>query len=590
MKPSNATPLLNNITEIYRQAQENRDDDCCMVAPSPELSEQIKTELARLRRRSPGVFSVMVRVQDRQAPGLNDGLIYPGQMFPIGTPVRRVRNAAAERAPLRGAVRVVVVLAQFSDKAMAETNQHFNDLFFSTGVLPKGSVREYFQEVTNGLVDLQGEVVGPYTLPKTLAQYANGASGTGSVQPNARTMARDAAEAANADINFSTYDNDGDGFVDAFIVIHAGRGAEVTGSKSDIWSHKWVLPGSAYAADGAKIYAYLTVPEDSKIGVCAHELGHLLFGFPDLYDTDYSSEGVGNWCLMGGGSWNGGGDLPAHPSAWCKVNQGWANAVVVNSNAQIDVEDVKASQKVYRLWKNGGAGSEYFLMENRQKGGYDQLLPGAGLLIWHIDESIDSNSNEMHPKVGLVQADGKRDLEQGSNRGDAGDPYPGSANNTAFTPTSTPNSESYAHASTDVSVTKIGPVGALMSAFVAVKPAKSKETKEARKERGKDRKDKEKEFFKDLFDWKKNWETTGPKPAEMAGYGTPYGAPSDVEARLAALEARLAALEPFIDASLRPDMSQSALDEEEDIASIRSEMEEDILKAKRLFDAKPREY
>jgi hypothetical protein len=76
----------------------------------------------------------------------------------------------------------------------------------------------------------------------------------------------------------------------------------------------------------------------------------------------------------------------------------------------------------------------------------------------------------------------------------------------------------------------------------------------------------------------------------MAGYGMPYGASPDLEARLAALEARLAALEPFIDLSLRPDLSQSALDEEADLAELQSEMEEEVLKAKRLFDAKPREY
>ena len=318
--------------------------------------------------------------------------------------------------------------------------------------------------MTNGLVNIQGEVVGPYTLPLNISQYANGASGTGPSLPNARQMAKDAAIAANPQVNFATYDNDGDGFVDAFIVIHAGAGAEQTGSKTDIWSHKWVLPGSAYSADGAKIYAYLTVPEDFKIGVCAHELGHLLFGFPDLYDTDYSSEGIGNWCLMAGGSWNGGGDIPAHPSAWCKVNQGWAQAVIVKENGTLNIDDIKSSQKAYRLWKNGAAGSEYFLVENRQKTGYDRLLPGEGLLIWHIDESTESNSDETHPKVALVQADNQRDLEQGNNRGDAGDVFPGNSNNVTFSPTSTPNSNSYAHADTNVALRKSAQVERLSDA------------------------------------------------------------------------------------------------------------------------------
>ena len=581
------SPLLTNLVTIYQEANQNNDNDCCMVSPSPELSEQIKQELSRLKKRVPGVLSGMVRVKDREAPGLNDGLIYPGEMFTLGTPVRKIRNAAMQRTPLHGVVRVIVVLAQFTDKTMTQSKQHFHDLFFSEGVLPNGSVQEYFKEVTNGLVNLQGEVVGPYTLPLKIAQYANGASGTGSSLPNARQMAKDAAIAANPQVNFAPYDNDGDGFVDAFIVIHAGAGAEQTGSKTDIWSHKWVLPGAAYSADGAKIYAYLTVPEDSKIGVCAHELGHLIFGFPDLYDTDYSSEGIGNWCLMAGGSWNGGGDIPAHPSAWCKVNQGWAQAVIVKENGKLDIDDIKSSQKAYRLWKNGAAGSEYFLVENRQKTGYDRLLPGEGLLIWHIDKSIKSNSDETHPKVALVQADNQRDLEQGNNRGDAGDVFPGNSNNVTFSPTSTPNSNSYAHADTNVALTKISASGASMTAQVAVKPAKSKETKESKKERAKE-KEKEKEFFKELFDWKLSWETRGVKASEAPEMDYP---PSmDVEARVAALEARLAALEPFIDASQRPDLRLSALSDEPDIELIRAEIEDDILRSKRLYDTKPREY
>ena len=104
---------------------------------------------------------------------------HPGDEFPLGMPFASIRFAAAERAPLRGTVRVVVVLVDFSDKPMQATTSHFNDLFFSTGVLPNGSVKEYFTEVTNGLVTLAGEVVGPYRMPETAAWYANGNFGIG---------------------------------------------------------------------------------------------------------------------------------------------------------------------------------------------------------------------------------------------------------------------------------------------------------------------------------------------------------------------------------------------------------------------------
>jgi immune inhibitor A len=443
-------------------------DSRCLIPPSPELRERMKQEMETLRGSTTGFMANMLRVREVRPPGMNDGLIYPGDSFPLGTPVRMVRDVALERTPLRGALRVIVVLVQFSDMALTHSQAQFEELFFSTGVLPNGSVREYYQEVTHNLVDITGEVVGPFTLPRTLMEYAHGASGTGAIEPNARTMAKDAALAADASVNFSHYDNDGDGFVDAFIVVHAGAGAESTGNVNDIWSHKWVFPASPYLTDGTKVYAYLTVPEDSKIGVCCHELGHLLFGFPDLYDIDYSSEGVGNWCLMSGGSWNGAGEIPAHPSAWCKKNQEWVSVTNIMENATMPIQDVKTSQMVYRLWREGSESGEYFLIENRQKSLYDRMLPGDGLLIWHIDDSISTNSDENHPKVALVQADGKQDLENGNNRGDAGDPYPGSANNRSFTATTLPNSNSYAHVDTCVSVTNIGASAPVISAKFSV--------------------------------------------------------------------------------------------------------------------------
>lgn len=457
------------IERIRRASGSYRGNDRCLVAPSPELRERLRTEFSGLVSSSSSMMSMMLRVQPDVPIGMNDGLIYPGDTFPLATSAFSVRRAAAERAPLRGALRVIVVLVEFSDRPMGESQGHYEDLFFSTGVLANGSVKEYFSEVTHGLVDIVGEVIGPYVLPRSLEDYANDASGTGLAQPNARTMARDAAEAADPDVDFSLYDNDGDGFVDAFIVLHAGPGAESTGDTGHIWSHKWVLAGGAYDADGTNIYAYLTVPENAKIGVCCHELGHLLFGFPDLYDTDYSSEGVGNWCLMGGGSWLGGGEVPAHPSAWCKLQQGWVSAASPEHAINLQLEDVKTSHKVFRLWRDASPGQEYYLVENRQKSQYDRELPGQGLLVWHVDDSIPDNSNEIHPKVALVQADGRQDLENGNNRGDASDPFPGTSNVTAFTEETDPSSLAYSGQDTCVRLENISPSGPVMSADMATR-------------------------------------------------------------------------------------------------------------------------
>ncbi|MEW2120108.1 M6 family metalloprotease domain-containing protein [Streptomyces sp. NPDC005474] len=442
--------------------------DFCAVSPSPDLRERLQEEQQRIRGASPLGSHFVVGGAPRPL-GFDDGTIVPPGEFPVGTPRAAIAAAAAERRPLTGAVRVVVVLADFSDKQMTRDKQHFEDLFFSLGTMPKGSVREYYREVTHGLVDIVGEVVGPVRLPRELSWYANGNFGIGkpSGQPRANLMARDTAMAADPQINYAPYDNDGNGFVDAFIVLHAGPGGEETGDPGDIWSHKWTLP-NAQNADGARIFAYLTIPEDAKIGVCAHELGHLLFGFPDLYDIDGTSEGIGNWCLMAAGSWGDKGDRPAHPSAWCKVDQGWATVSNVSGSTTLSIPDVKNSHQVHRLWSGGLPGSEYFLVENRQRSGYDASLPGEGLLIWHVDEHQPDNSDETHYMVGLVQADNDQDLEWAKNRGDAGDPYPGRTGNTAFGPTSAPSSHSYSGAPTGVSVTGISAAGPTMTATVAV--------------------------------------------------------------------------------------------------------------------------
>lgn len=285
------------------------------------------------------------------------------------------------------------MLVDFNDQVMQPgAQEHFKELFFSRGRISTGSVVEYYEEVSGGLISLQGDVVGPFRMPLKMSEYANNAFALSNTQPNLQTLGADTLAAAKAQINFGPLDNDHNGQVDAFIIVHAGTGAETTENKNQIWSAKWNLPQQV-TVSGVNVFGFLTIPEDAQIGVCCHELGHLLFGWPDLYDIDNPedqvigvvSSGVGSWCLMGGGSWgrignNTAGTTPCHPSAWCKRQQGWVSTVRETQNHVIRVGEVASTRQIFRLWTNGDANSEeYFLLENRQQTGYDRSLPGGGL-------------------------------------------------------------------------------------------------------------------------------------------------------------------------------------------------------------------
>jgi immune inhibitor A len=100
--------------------------------------------------------------------------------------------------------------------------------------------------------------------------------------------------------------------------------------------------------------------------------------------------------------------------------------------------------------------------------GFDMSLPSGGLLIWHVDEAQQTNTDENHYKVALMQADGRRDLERSGNRGDPGDAYPGTSNNRTFNATSKPNSNAYSNAASCVAVTGISASGPSMTMQIQV--------------------------------------------------------------------------------------------------------------------------
>ena len=382
--------------------------------------------------------------------------------------------------------RAVVLLVDFADQPARRatfTREWYRRLFFGLGESETGSFREYYREISYGAYDVNGAFGGWYTAPQPLAFYTGGASGIGVYPQNAQRLVEDALRAADDDVNFAHFDNDGpdglpdsgddDGFVDAVVVVHAGPAAETTGSKGDIWSHEWVVH-EPVDLDGVHAGFYITVAEDARIGVICHEFGHIL-RLEDLYDTDFDGAGLGLWSIMAYGASSAAGVKPPHPDAWSRARLGFATPIVPSENlAGVQIPPIETAPVIYKLWTYGAGASEYFLVENRQKLGFDSSLPAEGLLIYHVDEGVPSNLDEDHYRVGVEQSDAQKHLELGfwfGNLGDAGDPYPGVQHRTEFSVVTTPSSRSYNDVRTSVAVRNIRAAGTSIEADLYSFPA-----------------------------------------------------------------------------------------------------------------------
>lgn len=340
---------------------------------------------------------------------------------------------------------------------------HFRREYFEGTAAGDETVRDYYLENSRGAFRLGGDVEGWYRSSLPFGHFVNGdgISGTAddygfdtspgafAAEPypaNVWGIVREAATIAHeAGVDLSRYDSDGDGVVDGLIVVHAGRGAEGAYQAigpSQIWSHKSDLNDPSVVAlmgptelGGVRIGAYNLVPEIGQTGVYAHEFGHIL-GLPDLYRTYANGSStiqestIGVYCLMDAGSLlpfqaaDGvlPGGRPSHLNPFFKSWFGWTDPEGYEPSGfegpvAVSLDAVERGGPVVRIlpnpagvdWENGGGTGEYFLLENRDRVGFDADLPGEGLLIWHINErraSNDSSSVEKRLALLVEAADG----------------------------------------------------------------------------------------------------------------------------------------------------------------------------------------
>src|SRR6266513_1259739 len=485
------------------------------VTRAQQTPPPVRREIPGFDFRKDGVW----RRQARAVRAVRARLLSRRNFGALNAPMAAAGAPLASGAAVSGVLRVPVILLKFKDTPAAQlrTTTQYNQVLFAAS--PTGAsagrpytYRSFYEQMSNGLLSVQGQSYGYAALDSNEVTYT-GVPGTCSGSPTGTTNCnglfssqawagmqaglREAVRKLDNQVDWTQYDSDGDGYVDLVVFIHPAIGGDCDGpTNNHLWPHhsylmnalNIVVPYTTHSVNSRgvpiKVADYILESgvgggvdgcdpsEIMPVGTVVHETGHG-FGLPDLYDTDYTSQGVGEWSLMGIGNWSS----PLSPSrmdAWSLSQLGWVTIVPLGSAGTYSFGAAPTSDTAFYLPVSGSnPRGEYFLLENRQAVEADTAMIehncqvwyqgptppgycGGGLLIYHVDSTQIAqhyadktvNSGPIHG-LEVIQADGFGNLDAspygcgGPTAGcydysDAGDPYPGTTANGTFSQTSVP--------------------------------------------------------------------------------------------------------------------------------------------------------
>ncbi|MFT3753673.1 MAG: M6 family metalloprotease domain-containing protein [Paludibacter sp.] len=357
--------------------------------------------------------------------------------------------------PVTGSPRSLVILVNFSDKSFVTPTPKtaFNDLLNQKGYSANGgtgSARDYFRDNSMGVFDPQFDVAGPFNLPQKMDFYGKNDSSGDDVNPQQMVIDACTLAAANG-VDFSVYDTDKNGIVDNVFIYYAGYNEAEGAAANTVWPHRWSLNNTNTKFNSVAVYGYACTSElrDASgtnmcgIGTFTHEFGHVL-GLPDLYNTDNQDKfTLSFWDIMDAGPYLNAGRTPPCYSGYERFFLGWLAPTELKEKGDFSLNALSTANMAYLISQTGNhnlngaspSSAEFFLLENRQKSGWDTYLPGHGMLVSHInynastwaDNTVNNNADALG--VGLVTADGVA-----SDYNLPGDPFPGTSKNAYFMP------------------------------------------------------------------------------------------------------------------------------------------------------------
>ncbi|MBN2737731.1 MAG: M6 family metalloprotease domain-containing protein [Spirochaetales bacterium] len=353
---------------------------------------------------------------------------------------------------LSGTITGLTLLVDFPDqKALVTKNQvqaFCNQEGYSSRYA-NGSVRDWFYEVSNGKLIYENIVTDVITVSKVKSYYDANCEycKVPELINEALTKLRESG------FDFSPLSTK-DGYFTAINVLYAGEPS--MGWAKGLWPHQGWLNGS-FSVNGIKARVYqLTDLGDSfstELFTFTHENGHMVCGWDDLYAYDNHDKGLGYWDSGSNRS------NPSIPNPYFLHLLDWIDVTDITGlvNGSFDLVSNSRQACMYH-----GGNNEVFYLESVRRSGRNANLPGEGMLIWHVyTEGKNTYSNETN-LVSLEQADGRFDLENSANNGDANDSFRAGYRD-SFNDSTRPSATWYTKQASGLDVNSISAVGDIMS-------------------------------------------------------------------------------------------------------------------------------
>ncbi|MBQ6073925.1 MAG: M6 family metalloprotease domain-containing protein [Bacteroidales bacterium] len=307
----------------------------------------------------------------------------------------------ATKSPVR--VRTIVIPVQFADRKFTVPSPRaaIYNLFNQQNYRENGatgSVLDYFRDNLGGYGNFTFDVCDVVTLPGEVAVY--GANAGGVTDRNIKQLVVHACEAADrAGVDFSLYDFDRDGIVDNVFILFAGHNEAEGGGDNTLWPQSWNISDTGLSLDGMRISNFSLYSEYSGpsgyqfagIGSICHEYCHFL-GLPDLYDVNGETEGAGpglfgTLSIMDRGNYNNEGRTPPYLTVFERQMLGLTGTESIRNEQELLIPPVQdnADARVISAHVSG----EDFWLEYRDGSKWDAHIGGTGLVVYHIDKSLN---------------------------------------------------------------------------------------------------------------------------------------------------------------------------------------------------------